>query len=72
MTLLDRMRSELMVEPKTIPELCEQFGEIDEFKIMRGIAILESENVATIIDYYKGFEPDGRAFYLARYARVNP
>jgi len=72
MTLLDRMRSELSAEPKTMPELCEQFSESDEFKIMRCIANLEIESIATLVDYYKGYRPDGCPFYLARYARVNP
>ena len=69
-TLMDRVRNELTTEPTTIPELCEQFQEKDEIKIMRCIAELEIEGIATIVDFYKGFDPDGCAFYLARYARV--
>jgi hypothetical protein len=70
MTLLDRVRSEISTEPKTITELCEQFNELDEIRIMGCIARLQMEGIVSMVDFYKGYEPDGSAFYLARYAKT--
>jgi len=52
----------------TIPEYQEKLGEVDEFKVMRAIAELQIEQKMTLTSFYKGYEPDACAFYLARYA----
>lgn len=64
MNVIDALRS----GAKTIPELCKMFDENNEYKIMREIAELVHKDKAYLAGFETCYEPDGCAFYLAKYA----
>lgn len=68
---LEELKREALIDlPEgglTVPKFCEKLEITDEILMMRVIAELEIEGKLQITEFDKGYNPDGCAFYLAKY-----
>jgi hypothetical protein len=67
MNLKEKVTNAIAETAMSIPDLQKKFNVTNEYKIMRIIAELQYDKKAILYDFEKLYQPDGCAFYLARY-----